>query len=254
MAGRARHPNVPLPAGGWGIFVAASVLGACAGSQTPPNLADGVVPRDTTIEHEPCDLDSASAERIDANGDGRPDLTIVRDGDREVCRAVDLNMDGVIDRYSYFDASGKLRRQESDYDRDGRIDEIALYEGGVLVAKHSATTLLHRIDTWHTYEGGRLVRTERDSNGDAIVDQWWEYPTPDCPIIHSDVNNDGRPDPGASIDYCKETGFVPPTRDAQKSTTPRFDTPSETVTEVESSADAAAAESASGESASGEDP
>jgi len=25
-----------------------------------------------------------------------------------------------------------------------------------------------------------------------------------------DTDGDGRPDPGASIDYCKETGYVPP--------------------------------------------
>jgi hypothetical protein len=214
-----------------------SLLVACAGSQAAPDLPEGAVRRDTAITHEECDTESSGAERIDANGDGKPDIVVVRQGGKELCRAVDLNMDGVVDRWSYLDAAGKLRRQESDYDRDGRIDEIAMFQGGVPVEKHSATTLHHQLDTWHFYDKGRLVRTERDSNGDAVVDQWWEYKSAECPVIHSDVNNDGRPDPGASIDYCKETGFVPPSREAKKTETPRFDTPSETVTEVENSPD-----------------
>lgn len=236
MAARARdlHPS-RAPQGALALLAgaASSLLVACAGSQAAPDLPEGVVRRDTTITHEECDTEASGAERIDANGDGKPEIVVVRAGGKELCRAVDLNMDGVVDRWSYLDAAGKLRRQESDYDRDGRIDEIAIFQGGVPVEKHSATTLHHRLDTWHYYEKGRLVRTERDSNGDAVVDQWWEYTTPECPLIHSDVNNDGRPDPGASIDYCKETGFVPPSREAKKTEAPRFDTPSEAVTEVE---------------------
>jgi hypothetical protein len=38
------------------------------------------------------------------------------------------------------------------------------------------------------------------------VDQWWEYPdgrSEDCPLIHSDVDGDGHPDPGATVDVCQ---------------------------------------------------
>jgi hypothetical protein len=180
--------------------------------------------RDTTIKHEACDTSSSSAEKTDVNGDGKPDIVLVRDGGRVVCRAVDLNFDGVIDSYSYFDASGQVRRRENDYDRDGLPDEVIVYQAGAVVEKDQSTALARRFDTWDFYQAGTLLRTERDSDGDGFVDQWWEYPKPGCPLMHADVNGDGQPDPGATIDYCKETGYVPPERSAEKATvSPTFE-------------------------------
>jgi hypothetical protein len=121
------------------------------------------------------------------------------------CLALDLNLDGVWDRWIYKDNQGRLLRTESDFDLDGRTDEIALFSAGVLTEQQRSTTLASRLDTWHFYKAGLLDRTERDSNADAVVDQWWEYPranAPDCPLVHSDVDGDGRPDPGASVDTC----------------------------------------------------
>src|SRR5690606_19023761 len=146
----------------------------------------------------------------DANGDGKPDIVQVKSGGREVCRTADLNFDGRLDRITFFDANGKIRRVESDFDRDGRIDELAFFDTGTLKEKHRATTLDGKLDTWEFYEKGQVARTERDENGDGFIDQWWEYPSRGCPLIHMDTDGDGRPDPGASIDYCKETGYVPP--------------------------------------------
>ena len=204
--------------------------GAGAGAQSP----DAVSKRDTRVIHEDCDIDGSSAEKLDANGDKQPDVTIVREGGREVCRAVDLNFDGKIDSWTYFDASGQVRRRERDYDRDGRVEEISVYQAGVLVEKKRATTLAHKLDTWHYYKGGEIARTERDSDGDELVDQWWEYQTKQCPMIHSDVDGDGRPDPGATVDYCKVTGYVPPERPGdRRPTSPSFERPGSLPTEVE---------------------
>ncbi len=227
-----------MPSSAAGLVLACLVAFApgCAGSRgAASSTEEGRAAKDTEIEHEDCDLEGSSAEKIDANGDGRADITVVREGNREVCRAVDLNFDGLIDRFTYRDESGQIRRLESDYDRDGQIDEIALLKGGIVVEKQRATTLDRRLDTWHFYEGGKVVRTERDSNGDAVIDQWWEYPTAGCPLIHSDVNNDGRPDPGATIDYCKETGYVPPAPQVPPPPTAetRFDRKSQSVEELE---------------------
>lgn len=208
-------------AAAWAALVAGFQCGCSAsvgtGSQSPDG---GPVKRDVAITHEDCDVASKSAQKVDVNGDGRPDLTIVRSGSTEVCRAVDLNFDGVVDTWVYRDASGQVRRRESDFDRDGRIDEISIYKGGQLAEKHRATTLAGKLDTWHFYQSGQLARTERDSDGDAIVDQWWEYPKgakPECPVIHSDLDGDGRPDVGATVDVCKESGagYVPPEREGK---------------------------------------
>lgn len=189
--------------------------------------------RDTRIVHEDCDI--KSAEKLDANADGKPDVWMVKSGGREVCRAVDLNFDGKIDGYSYFDGAGQLVRRERDYDRDGKIEEISLYKGGALVEQQRSTTLADRLDTWAFFQGGKLTRTERDSDGDAIVDQWWEF-TPGndkCPMIHSDVDGDGRPDPGATIDYCKQTGYVPPSRGGAATTKHTFERPGGLPEEME---------------------
>jgi hypothetical protein len=214
----------------------------CGGSQGAAASAQGggVTRRDTAITHEDCDTASA-AEKIDANNDGRPDIFIVRSGSTESCRAVDLNFDGVIDAYAYNDSSGRLRRREYDYDRDGQIDEIAIFQAGVLTEKDDATSMARKLDTWAFYQNGALARSERDSNGDGIIDQWWEYNASGCPMIHSDVNNDGKPDPGATVDYCKETGYVPPERQGPAAAqSPDFNKASSTPTEVENQpADAA---------------
>jgi len=186
-----------------------------------------VTRRDIEISHEPCAVDSGGADKINVGGDPRPDIVVVRSGGREVCRSVDLNFDGTVDAWIYRDAQGNVARRENDYDRDGRTDEIAVYQRGSLIEKHRATTLAGRLDTWHFFQGGKLARTERDSDGDALVDQWWEYPKPDqpdCPLIHSDVDGDGRPDPGATVNVCGEaSGYVPPERASEKTESPSFD-------------------------------
>jgi hypothetical protein len=202
-----------------------------AGALSPDQQA---LVRDVTIEHEECDVSAAGAEKLDVNGDGKPDITVVRSGGRDVCRAYDLNFDGRVDLYAYYDSAGKLRRKEYDFDRDGKTDEIALYSGGVITERQRATVLAGRLDTWQHYQNGALAKAERDSDSDAVVDQWWEYPQPGCPVIHTDTNHDGRPDPGTTIDYCKETGYVPPERQYfRQAEGPSFEQQSNAPTEVE---------------------
>lgn len=202
----------------------------CSASVSSADSPDGegVQRKDTAIVHEDCDIESASAQKVDVNGDGRPDISVVRSGSQEICRAVDLNFDGKIDAWVYRDSAGQVRRRESDYDRDGRVDEISTFEGGALKEQQRATTLGGKLDTWHFYTAGKLVRTERDSDGDAIIDQWWEYPVadkPECPLIHSDVDGDGRPDPGATVNVCEQpgSGYVPPERAGAAKTSPKFE-------------------------------
>lgn len=219
------------------LLSAGGGLSACGGKKKGAASAeDARVERETKIVLEKCDVLSKSSEKIDANGDGKPDIVKVKAGSRESCRTADLNFDGKIDRTTFFDKAGKVRRIESDFDRDGRVDEISFFSGGKLKEKHRATTLNGKLDTWEFYENNQVIRTERDENGDGYLDQWWEYPKRGCPMIHVDTDGDGRPDPGASIDYCKETGFVPPPLPSEeKPETPPVDfgSPDERVEEVE---------------------
>lgn len=240
-----------LVLGAAALLFAGCSASASAGAKTPGDLAR----RNTAVMHEDCDLDDGDAEKLDANADGRPDVTIVKDGGREVCRAVDLNFDGKIDSWVYRDGSGQVRRRELDYDRDGIVEEIQIFRGGSIAEKHRATALATKLDTWHFYQGGKLARTERDSDGDSVVDQWWEYPKPGCPLIHSDLNGDGKPDPAATVDYCKQTGYVPPDRSGERGTTsPSFQTPGALPTELENKPQDGAPNGANGTPAGGGSP
>ncbi len=214
-----------------GLSTVACAKSATVGANTS---GDGPIRRDTRIVSEECDGDAAGAEKLDANGDGKPDVIIVRAGSREVCRKVDLNFDGKWDSITFFDDAGQIRRVERDYARNGRIEEITLYKGGAPVEQHRSTTLVGKLDTWHFYTTGKLVRTERDSDGDGIVDQWWDYKSEKCPLIHSDVDGDGRPDPGATVDYCDVTGYVPPERGGPaRGPAHTFEAPGAVPTELE---------------------
>ena len=210
-----------VPAGAACVALGLLGCGGSAESSAKGPSPPGVVPRrDIRVLHQDCPVDDSGVEKINVGGDARPDILIVSSGGHEVCRSVDMNFDGVVDSWIYRDPAGTVTRRENDYDRDGRIDEIELYEGGIVVEKMRATTLAGKLDTWHFYQGGKLARTERDSDGDAQIDQWWEYPKPDqpqCPLIHSDVDGDGLPDPGATVNVCSEdSGYVPPDRPAEK--------------------------------------
>lgn len=198
----ARLAALALPAA-LGLLVACS--SADPGPTTPPPTS-GNEKRDTEIKHESCDGNSSAAVRIDANGDGKPDIIHVMNGPRELCRIVDLNLDGSMDAFIYYEGDGVTeRRRESDFDRDGRADEIALYSQGVVVLKMRETNFDNKIDTWDYYEGGRLAKRERDSDGDGAIDQWWTFNNPQnpkCAIVAADRNGDGKPDPESVVDLC----------------------------------------------------
>lgn len=196
----------------WSLFAAGLLVATAAGCPSPTTqdgktAAQALEPRDTTMEHENCDLDGSGAKPLDADGDGTPDVVEVFEGSQLTCRAVDFNTDGVIDLFVYFDASGQQRRRESGFDRDTLPDEIAYFEGGQLVRKERETNNDRKIDTWDYYEGGRLTREERDSTGDGFVDQWWVFDRPDfpdCATVTTDADGDGRPDEGSEVDTCRD--------------------------------------------------
>lgn len=181
---------------------------ACGGTSLggpKTNPRPRVAPRDTRIVQEGCPVSAAGAGAEDINGDGRPDRRTFNEGGQLRCATLDFNFDGVVDAWVYLDDAGRVRRRENDYDHDGNADEVALYRGGLLVEQQRSTVHAGKLDTWHYYGDGKLSRSERDANGDDYVDQWWEYPearSRECPLIHSDVDGDGRPDPGATVDVC----------------------------------------------------
>lgn len=189
---------------GFGLSIAsmvlASALGCGGGDSGVANakLPDGV--RSKTIEHESCNESGHKVETVDVNNDGKPDIRRVYDGAQEICRISDLNRDGKPDMFEYYDKTGQLRRREADYDDNGIVNAIEIYEGGRLVRAELDTTNLGRIDTWDTFDpsSGKRTKRERDATGDGRVDQWWTY-NGDQVTIAMDKNGDGLPDPDAVI-------------------------------------------------------
>lgn len=223
-----------------GVFglLLAGVFPGCGPAVEPTN-ADGaageLARRDTTIVHEPCDIESGAATSGDANGDGRADVVTVSESGKPVCQWLDLNFDHMGDVWVYYAPNGSVRRRETDFDRDGGIDELTTLDNGVIVTRQRATTLAGRLDTWQYFERGVLTRGERDANGDGVIDQWWEYPKDaksGCALVHSDTNGDGRPDPGATVDLCANEEATGDTSQAERQG-PAFDEPlTESTTEA----------------------
>ena len=154
------------------------------------------------LEHEKCDASMGRVQILDADHDGKAELTQVFDKTtgRELCRVADLNHDGKPDMYEYYNADGSLRRREGAYDSTDAVSEIQIYEGGKLVKRERDTTGQRKVDTWDTYDpaSGKLIKRERDNNGDGKVDQWWTWDG-DKITIAVDKNGDGQPDPDQTI-------------------------------------------------------
>ena len=131
-------------------------------------------------------------------------------GNQEVCRISDLNRDGKPDMFEYYDNTGQLRRREADYDDNGIVNAIEIYEGGKLVRAELDTTNQGKIDTWDTFDPatGKRVKRERDSTGDGRVDQWWTY-NGDQVTIAMDKNGDGLPDPDSVITLGPSGASIP---------------------------------------------
>ncbi|MEM6787650.1 MAG: hypothetical protein AAF715_09035 [Myxococcota bacterium] len=178
---------------------------ATSGPRTPSD-GPAMEPRETAFEHEPCDLESSGARELPTAPNG-PRVIRVFDGERELCRAVDLNGDDAIDSFRYFDANGQTRRRESGFRSDNLPGQVSFFEGGVIVKRHRETNNDRKIDTWDYYEGGRLARSERDATGDGFIDQWWVFNRPGdeaCALVTSDADGDGEPDPDSEIDICAD--------------------------------------------------
>lgn len=219
-----RNPLLVQTATGLALVAALAATGCKKPTTGVASSEDGRTIRDTRLVLEKCDDGVGAPRALDADGDGQSDVIEVERAGQVACRRVDLDLDGRMDRTTFFAEGGAVRRIESDYDRDGVVDEIMLFEGaGTVREKQRVTMPRGQLDTWEFYKAGKLVATERDQNGDGVIDQWWEYPTEPCPLIHSDVNRDGRPDPAATIDYCKETGYVPPAVEITKNAPRAFD-------------------------------
>ena len=124
--------------------------------------------------------DGLIEQRIDINGDTRPDVyNFFRERQEGFARLLvrketDLNFDGRVDVRSWFNDTGKLDKEELDGDFDGRVDWVDHYQGGKRVMSEIDTDYNGVFDLFKYYEGSKIRRKERDTNGDSRID-FWEY-------------------------------------------------------------------------------
>lgn len=162
---------------------------------------------------------NTAIERIDINGDKRPDVykfyrvigsaTGAKTEDLKkvlIRKEMDVNFDQKIDVVQYYAGeSGKevLVREEMDLDFDGRVDTTRHYKGGYISLVELDLGFDGRTDTWRYYqvtktEAGktvnRLVEKRRDTNGDGGVDVWEYYAGGKLTKIGYDTTGDGAAD------------------------------------------------------------
>lgn len=191
-------------------LAAIGILAACSSSQkkTEDYSRDEFAgeTRDIEIKHEPCEPSGHTTKVYKADDPLSPSshayVTHVFSGSKEICWLGDLNGDGKVDIYTYFDDGGTIRRRESGYTVSNAIDEISLYKGGLLDIVMRDTTFDGKLDTWDFYEAGKLARRERDKTGEGRVDEWWTFNPPGgdaATIIQADPRT-GKPDPSQRLD------------------------------------------------------
>lgn len=136
----------------------------------------------------------------DLNGDGKPDvfkyyLPSSSEGELMlVRREMDLNFDGRLDLWNWYDEKGELLKQAFDLDFDGQIDVFSWFEHGVVVRKELSQRSGDRPDTFKYYDQGQLVRIERDTSGDGKIDTWEYWESGQLDRVGQDLDGDGRVD------------------------------------------------------------
>jgi hypothetical protein len=132
----------------------------------------------------------------DMNKNGRIDTWVAMNGALPVSAKADLNEDGTLDRWEYYDQQGKLTKVGFSRTDAGKPDSWAFSgrDGKVQRIEISSTADDKKIDRWEHYQADVLVRAEDDTNQDGSVDKWSLYEGGALKTAAFDENGDGRPD------------------------------------------------------------
>jgi hypothetical protein len=132
----------------------------------------------------------------DANKNGKVDTWTDMDGTKPLRSRIDLDEDGKIDRWEYYDDKGALTKVGFSRKKDGTPDAWAFSgpDGQVARVEISSTGDDKQIDRWEHYEAGALARAEEDTNADGRADKWETYTNGAIRTAAMDENADGQPD------------------------------------------------------------
>lgn len=151
-----------------------------------------------TVDGERCSRTGKREHQVDVNQDGYADLVTLYasdpSGEKLACKQGDLNFDGQLDAFVYYEASGEVSREQFDQDFDGRIDMGRYYAEGKLIRDELDLNQDGFADSWRIYDEGRLVRVESDRDADGRADMFTYYMGKQIDRIGYDVNGDGKVD------------------------------------------------------------
>lgn len=172
-------------------------MALAAGLSTPAcSNPDAERVRKTTIPTYDTKTGRLTELTYDRNKNGIVDTWTDMDGNRPLRSRIDLDEDGKIDRWEYYDASGALVKVGFSRKHDGKVDAWAFSGPDGTVARVEISTAgdERTIDRREFYEHGTLVRVEEDSNGDGRVDKWETYKDGALTTAAVDENADGVAD------------------------------------------------------------
>jgi hypothetical protein len=142
----------------------------------------------------------------DRNRNGTIDTWTDMSGTKPLRSRIDLDEDGKVDRWEYYDESGALLKVGFSRTKDEKPDAWAYAgaDGKVDRVEISSTGDEHKIDRWEHYDpsrsvggtpgSGALIRSEEDSDGDGKPDKWEVYENGTLARAELDENSDGKPD------------------------------------------------------------
>jgi hypothetical protein len=132
----------------------------------------------------------------DRNRNGRIDTWAQMDGARLVAARSDVDEDGTLDRWEYYDDRGGLTKFGFSRKQEGRADAWAFpgEDGAIERVEVSSTADERTIDSWEFYKAGVLTRVDDDTNGDSRPDNFYTYESGAVKTAAIDQDGDGRPD------------------------------------------------------------
>jgi hypothetical protein len=124
-------------------------------------------------EHTRVHVKGTEVTRVDrdVDGDGRMDRWEYYDAAKQLVKVgFSLPGDGVLDAWAYRNSDGQLTKIEVSTRRDGTIDRWEYYEKGQLARVEEDKDRNGRVDSWSTYDQGILISTAVDADGDGRPD------------------------------------------------------------------------------------
>ena len=171
---------------------------SCSGSQKegakpPPLKSEEKGEEDFRAQ---CEVKGDRIEKsYDLNRDKAIDVREVYNGKTLICREVDLNFDGKMDLFRYYDERGVPRQEEIDLDKDGRLDIVTYFdERGKIIRQEFDTNYDNKADVWRYFKGDKVERIARDIDYNGKPDIWTICKDGKPVKEMLDIDGDGKPE------------------------------------------------------------